>query len=105
MNDDIPFAQANADAFNEGAYNLDGSRKPTAYVGHVDDHVYADVDKYLRRTIACSFVGAEESFGGSHKYQEDLISDKKLDMLYKEMRILLGNLPNSRTMMVELSPR
>ena len=105
MSDDVPFAQANADAFNEGAFNSDGSRKPATYMGHVDDHLTAEIEQYLRRAIVCSFIGAEEAFGGSHQHQEDLISDKKLDMLYKEERLLLGNLPNSRTMMVGLSPR
>ena len=105
MDASIPFAKAQADSLNPGVKNEDGSRKPSTYVGHVDDHLYAEVAEFLRRAIACSFVAADDAFGGSHKFQEDLISTRKLNMLYKEIRILLGYLPNTRTMMVEISPR
>lgn len=39
--------------------------------------------------IACSFVSADDAFGGSHEFQEDLISIKKLNMLYKEIRTVV----------------
>ena len=105
MDDSIPFTAAQADSLNPGVINKDGSRRPSQYVGHVDDQLYTEVLEYLRRVIACSFVSADNTFGGSHEFQEDLISVRKLNMLYKEVRTLLGYLPNLRTRMVELSPR
>ena len=106
MDDSIPFTAAQADSINPGVINADGSCRPSQYVGHVDDdHLYAEVMEFLRRVIACSFVSANDAFGGSHEFQEDLISVRKLNMLYKEIGTLLGYLPNSRTLMVELSPR
>ena len=105
MDDSIPFTAAQADSLNPGVINKDGSCQPSQYVSHVDDHLYAEVLEYLRRVIACSFVSADDTFGGSHVFQEDLISVRKLNMLYKEIRTLLSYLPNLRTMMVELSPR
>ena len=50
-------------------------------------------------------VSVDEAFGGSHEYQEDVLSDEKLNLLFEEVRLLLGKLPNSRLMVVDLSPR
>lgn len=104
MDISIPFAKAQANSLNTGVKNVDGSRKSSTYVGYVGNHLYAEVAKFLCRAIACSFVSANDTFGGSHEFQVDLISAQKLNMLYKEIRVLLGYLPNSRTMMVEISP-
>jgi len=104
MSADIPFGQANRDALNPGVYDENGKRKPTSFTAHVDDNVYAEIAKYLRRAIAVSMVSVDESFGGSHEYQEDILSDEKLNLLYEEIRILLGRLPNSRSMIVDISP-
>lgn len=35
-------------------------------------------------------------------YQEEVLSDKKLNLLYGETRLLLGYVPNSRTMQVDI---
>ena len=105
MNDDIPFACANADSMNTGVFDEDGNRLPTKFTAHVDDNIFAEVAQYLKRSVAASIVSVDEAFGGSHEYQEDVLSDEKLHLLYKETRLLLGHLPNSRSMTVEISPR
>ena len=38
-------------------------------------------------------------------YQEDIVSDEKFNAIYKEIRILLGYEPNTRSMSVQISPR
>ena len=100
-----PFAQANADSQNTGVLDVNGDRLPPVFVAHVDDHLYADNKEYFPRGVAASVVGLDDSFGGSHVFQEDVLSDEKLRLIYKELRIVLGFQPNNRTMMVEISPR
>lgn len=41
------FAQASADALNQGVLNPDGSRQPPPYPHHVDDNLYADIADYV----------------------------------------------------------
>ena len=105
FDDNIDFAPANGDAHNAGVFNTDGTRMPPAFTGHVDDHIYADVIAELRKAVACSLVSADDAFGGSHATQEDIISDEKFNSLYREIRLILGHLINTRTMMVQISPR
>ena len=64
-----------------------------------------DVEQHFPTTISASIVALTETFGGSHECQEDILSDEKLKLTYSEQRIVLGYQPNSRTMMVEISPR
>ena len=102
--DTRPFAQANPDSLNTGV--KDGNKRlPPGYHPHVDDHLYADIGEYFALAVAASIVSLEDSFGGSHVFQEDVLSDEKLHLIYREIRIVLGYQPNTRTMMVELSPR
>ena len=56
--DSRPFAQANADSkkINPGVVDNNGNRIPTVYVNHVNDNLYADVEKYMLHTVACSIV-------------------------------------------------
>ena len=99
-----PFAKANPDSLNKGV--KEGNRRlPPGFHPHVDDHLYADIAEYFARAVAASIVSLEDSFGGSHVFQEDVLSDEKLHLIYREIRIVLGYQPNTRTMMVELSPR
>ena len=78
---------------------------PPSYVDHVDDHLYVDVEKHFLTTISISIVALTDVFGGSHECQEDILSEEKLKLQYSEQKIVLGYQPNSRTMMVEISPR
>ena len=103
--DTRPFAQANVDSLNPGVEDRYGNRLPPGYHPHVDDHLYADIAKYFALAVAASIVSLEDAFGGSHEFQENVLSDEKLHLVYKEIRTVLGYQPNSRTMMVELSPR
>ena len=102
--DTRPFSQANPDSLNTGVKD-ENKRLPPGYHPHVDDHLYADIGEYFALAVAPSIVSLEDSFGGSHVFQEDVLSDKKLHLIYREIHIVLGYQPNTRTMMVELSPR
>ena len=51
-----------------------------------------------------AYVSVDDTFGGSHKYRNKVLSDDKFHPKYKETRILLGHFPNTRQMSVELSP-
>ena len=99
------FEIAHMDSKNPGILDKDGNRLPPQYVAHVDDHLYADVEKYMPTTVACSVVSLDDVFGGSHKFQELVISEEKLFLKYSEERVLLGFLPDTRAMVVKLSPR
>jgi hypothetical protein len=99
------FAPAHKDSKNPGILDNDGNRLPPQYVAHVDDHLYADVEEYMPTTVACSVVSLDDVFGGSHKFQELVISEEKLFLTYSEERVLLGFLPDTRAMLVKLSPR
>ena len=103
--DTRPFAQANPDSLNTGVKDRHGNQLSPGYHPHVDDHLYSDVKKYFALAVAASTVSLEGSFGGSHVFQENLLSEEKLHLIYREIRIVLGYQPNTRTMMVELSPR
>ena len=106
MDPTIPFARVNSDSLNRGVVDrVTRKRFGPSFVGHVDDTLYVATKKDLKSMIACSFVAADETFGGNHKFQEKIISEPKLNMDYKETRVVLGYQPNTRTMMVELSPR
>ena len=99
------FSHANKDSLNLGALDGNGTRLPPAYTAHVDDNIFAKVAQYLPRSVAASIVSVDDVFGGSHEYQEDVLSDEKLNLLYKEIRVLLGLFPNSCTMTVQVSRR
>ena len=49
-----PYSQANLDSLNQGMLDTNGNRNPPTYVGHVDDHLYADIAAYFLRIITCS---------------------------------------------------
>ena len=69
------FSKANKDSLNQGAIDGNGNRLPPAYTAHVDDNIFAEVARYLRRSVAASVVSVDDVFGGSHEYQEDVLSD------------------------------
>ena len=101
----IPFAKANADSLNKGVLDANGLRIAPNYQGHVDDHFWAEILPYLKLSIGASVVAVNDVFDGNHPYQEEVLSDEKLNLLYREVRLLLGYFPNSRTMRVDISPR
>ena len=99
MDGSIPFGRANKDSLNQGVFDDNGDRLPTEFTAHVDDNIYAEVEEYLRRSVAVSMVSVDEAFGSSHKYQEDVLSNEKLNLFFEEVCLLLGKLPNSRLML------
>jgi hypothetical protein len=103
-NDGRPFAQANADSLNKGVFK-NGKRIPPFYTAHVDDNLYAEVPEFFHLTVACSVISLEDTFGGNHPNQEDVLSDEKFNAMYYEDRTLLGQHPDSRSMTVKMSPR
>ena len=100
----LPFAKANADSLNKGVYDANGLQIAPDYQGHVDDHFWAEILPYLKLLIGASVVAVNDVFDGNHPYQE-VLSDEKLNLLYQEVRLLLGYFLNSRTMCVDISPR
>ena len=104
-NDTRPFVQAAIDEFNTGALDEDGNRRPTEYINHVDDNLYPEIRELMPRAVACSIVAVNEVFGGAHEFQTKILSDDKLELEFSEQRVLLGHLPDTRSMTVRISPR
>ena len=101
----LPFAKAtNANLLNKGV--LDANRLQIApdYQGYVNDHFWAEILQYLKLLIGASVVAVNDVFDGNHPYQEEVLSNEKLNLLYQEVRLLLGYFLNSRTMQVDISP-
>ena len=90
---------------NTGVKDANNDILPPGFHPHEDNHLYADVEEYFSLAVSTSVVSLDDSFGGSHVFQKDVLSDEKLLVIYREIRTLLGNQPNTRTMMVEPSPR
>ncbi|KAG7339748.1 hypothetical protein IV203_025427 [Nitzschia inconspicua] len=99
------FAGANYDSLNHGVFDSDGERLPPPFPHQVDDCMFADIPEYIRLTSAASIVALEDVFGPKHPCQESVLSVEKLDMEYGEDRLVVGQCPNTRRMVVELSPR
>ena len=59
----------------------------------------------MPRAVACSIVAVNEVFGGAHEFQTKILSDDKLELEFSEQRVLLGHLPDTRSMTVRISPR
>ncbi|KAG7368827.1 hypothetical protein IV203_031570 [Nitzschia inconspicua] len=103
--DTLSFAAANADSQNPGVFLPNGDRKAPPYPHQVDDCMFADVHPHFPLTSAASIVALEDVFGSTHPCQEHVLSMDKLELEYSETRLVVGHVPNSRRMVVELSPR
>ncbi|KAG7339164.1 hypothetical protein IV203_020107 [Nitzschia inconspicua] len=103
--DSSPFAPANADSQNPGVFFPNGDRKAPPYPHQVDDCMFADIRHYFPLTSAASIVALEDVFGTTHPCQEHVLSMDKLELEYTESRLVVGHVPDSRRMVVELSPR
>ena len=90
----VPFGRSNKDSLNPGMLDNDGNCLPMHFTAHVNDNLYAEISLYLKCIIAASIVSVDDAFGGSHEYQENVLSDKELNLLYKELHVLLGKLSN-----------
>jgi hypothetical protein len=100
-----PFEPASRDAHNTGVFRNNGSRKPPTFPMQVDDCMYADVDEHFKLTAASSIISLEDTFGVDHPCQEKAISEKKLNPVYNEERLLLGHELNTRRMVVIVSAK
>ena len=101
----LPFTKANADLLNKGVLNANGLRIAPDYQGHANDHFWAEILPYLKLLIGASVVAVNDVFDGNHPYQEEVLSNEKSNLLYREVQLLLGYFPNSRTMRVDISPQ
>ncbi|KAG7373857.1 hypothetical protein IV203_012952 [Nitzschia inconspicua] len=99
------FAAANADSQNHGVFLPNGDRMAPPYPHQVDDCMFADIRHYFPLTSAASIIALEDVFGSTHPCQEHVLSMDKLELEYTESRLVVGHVPNSRRMVVELSPR
>jgi hypothetical protein len=99
------FARAVPDPLNTGVLHPDGTRRPPPFPHQVDDCMFADVIPFIRQTSAASIVALEDVFGPKHPQQEFVLSQEKLELAYDESRLVVGHVPNTRRMVVELSPR
>ena len=98
------FAKASADLLNKGVLDANGLQIAPDYQGRVDDHFWAEILPYLKLSIGASVVAVNDIFDGNHSYQEEVLSNEKLNLLYQEVQLLLGYFLNSRTMCVDISP-
>ncbi|KAG7367496.1 hypothetical protein IV203_030167 [Nitzschia inconspicua] len=99
------FAAANADSQNHGVFLPNGDRMAPPYPHQVDDCMFADIRHYFPLTSAASIIALEDVFGSTHPCQEHVLSMDKLELEYTESRLVVGHVPNSRRMVVEISPR
>jgi hypothetical protein len=104
-NTDVPFAQANVDSLNKGVKDEDGNRLPPVFPHQVDDCFFADTPEFIKLTSAASIAALEDVFDVDHPNQEKVLSLDKLELGYAESRLIVGHVPNTRRMVVELSPR
>jgi len=102
--DTRPLAQATTDALNPGAITPNGDCKPPTMPMQIYDCLYTNTVTYFPRTVTAIIVFLEDIFGGHHPYQEPPISLKKLNHIHSEGRILVGHKPDTRSVVVKLSP-
>ena len=103
--DKRPFSPANKDKYNTGVFNKNNKQKLNPFIQHVDDSFFYNVEEHFPLAVAESVCSLEDTFGKPHKTQEKLLLRKKFKPKYREERQLLGNYPDSRDMIVKLSPR
>jgi hypothetical protein len=97
------FVQANRDSRNQGVLDKEGNRLPPLYRHHVDDSLYADIEKYLVRTVCASALALYEILGfPTDTRQIGAMSMDKLDTMYRPERKMVGYTLNTRAMTVAL---
>jgi hypothetical protein len=101
----LTISQANSDSLNPGVLRDDGSRLPPVFLHHVDDCMFADIISYMPLTSSCSTRALTDILGEPHPNQLPPLSEPKLDLVFTEEWIIVGHYPNSRRMVVGLSPR
>ena len=94
------FAKATRDSRYHGIYNDDGTRKPPAFLHHVDDCAKADTKATMKRTIACSIVSLFKVLGEPTPYIQNPLSLPKFINLHSGMRQIVGRYWDTRRLSV-----
>ena len=97
------FQQATADSINRGVFNPDGTRRPPPFRHHVDDNLYADIRKFLLRTLAAAVLSLYVVLGFPSQTQQNPLSFEKLDSHYNHKRAPLNRDLNTRTLTVSMT--
>jgi hypothetical protein len=99
------FSKANADDFNQGAFDSKGNRLPPPFDHQIDDCLFADVIPFIRLASAASIVALEDVSGTKHPHQPSVLSHEKLELMYGEQRLMLGHQVDTARMTVALHSR
>ncbi len=98
------FVQANPDSHNQGVLDIHGNRLPPPYRHHVDDNLYADIERFLKLTVCASALALYEILGyPTDVRQIGALSMDKLDTMYRPSRKMVGYTINTRKMTVALT--
>jgi hypothetical protein len=99
------FTRAEPDSINKGVLDSNGERRPPEFCMWVDDNVYADIAKFMRLTVACSFRALYTVFGlPIPRIAPDTISHgQKLTMVYTNRRVWIGKEWNLRRLCVGIT--
>ena len=96
------FARADSDALNTGVFDASGHRIPPLYRTHVDDCLYADVDEYMKITVAASLLALFVVLGFPLPFVPNPLSTDKTSTHYTHQRKSVGWFLDSRSMTVAL---
>ena len=100
------FCPADRDALNPGVLDpATGDRMAPPYHMHVDDGLYADIRRYLIRTICASVAGLFAVLGKpTSRSVPTVLSDDKFSAWYNHTRKLVGRHFDSRSLTVGMTP-
>jgi hypothetical protein len=98
------FVQANRDSKNPGVLDDNGNRMAPWFRHHVDDNIYAEIARYLARTVCSSALSLYEILGFPDGRQIGALSMEKLDTMYRPQRTTVGYRLDTRSMTVGLLP-
>ena len=96
------FRQAQRDALNPGVLRQDGSRLPNPYPHWVDDNLYADIRRFMPRTVYASVYALFDILGFPEDTKYRALSDNKFDSMYTWYRKEVGWWIDTRDMSFSL---
>ena len=89
------FQQFTADSKNTGVLDPQGIRMAPQYDHHVDDNMYAEIRRFLRRSIAAAIISLYTVFGLPN-HSVDALSREKFAKYFEHIRRMVGWLVNTR---------
>jgi hypothetical protein len=98
------FEQATPDSQHQGVFDEHGNRKSPPFPHHVDDNLYAEIRKFLLRTLAASVLSLYVILGWPQPHLPDPLSHKKLNTHYTHKRKACGIMIDTRRMTLSLPP-